>query len=93
MITLIDIDIMIIKIIFLVLLSMLSGFMIAQTLFFRKIGKFLKEIDKEQIDCFEDLDFENLDIKDSEIKFKRKSNIRIGKLLIIKELLKKRIIH
>ena len=70
-----------------ILLSMLSGFMIAQSLFFKKIGKLLKEMEKEQIDSIENL------TKDNEKKQRKESDIRMGKLLLIKELLKKSIIY
>ena len=79
--------IILIKFIIIILLSMLSGFMIAQSLFFKKIGKLLKEIDKEQIDSIKNL------TKDNEKKQRKESDIRMGKLLLIKELLKKSIIY
>lgn len=79
--------IILIKFIIIILLSILLGFIIAQSLFFKKIGKLLKEIDKEQIDSIKNL------TKDNEKKQRIESFIRMGKLFLIKELLKKNIIY
>lgn len=79
--------IILIKFIIIILLSILLGFIIAQSLFFKKIGKLLKEIDKEQIDSIKN------STKDNEKKQRIESFIRMGKLFLIKELLKKNIIY